>query len=359
MNRSAIIILMGFVVFYGWSATDGKRPCRLRPTQVREYLETIDDEEFDDLVGPMLLASEMTPEDEINLRNDLFTLGWVSPAPGATADDKLATALSDYADFWAIEPEVNAVRDHISQRSCMVPDNLAIEDAKWPENCQGDLGLFIDWGGFNENTVGFSQVEAEELFASALNDWNQIIAVRLYVSHVFETAKTNVQWTRLSGPTLAWSHLANNSCADDKQQRYDLREWSKHQFYLTVLHEVGHLLGLPHRRGSYVMNPSILTSLAGLTERDIQDARNLGYASGPLAPNPIEPEPPAGTPSIFGTITLIDGTVFDASKIKRVDITVKTSDGPGTGGPIVLPPLRRKSHTGHSHKDGECLTLAT
>jgi hypothetical protein len=47
-------------------------------------------------------------------------------------------------------------------------------------------------------------------------------------------AKCYVSWQGLGGSTLAWSHLADNSCSDDKKQRYDIRRWSKHQFYQTV-----------------------------------------------------------------------------------------------------------------------------
>lgn len=298
--------------------------------------------------------------EDINLRNDLLTLGFI---PEASAGDPLGSSVDAYAKYWGIERQrgdINGdklraqVLEHISNRGCMVPDNRAIEEANWPESCRDDLGLYLDFSNYNANIIGFSESRARSIFKRALDEWNSVIGVRLYISNDFPSAKTNVTWVRLSGSTLAWSHLANNSCRDDKQQRYDIRGWSEHQLYITVLHEVGHLLGLPHRRGNYVMNPSIITSLPTLTATDIRDAKRLGY-KGPFPTTPTKPDPKPTT-GITGSITLKDGTVISASHLKRIDLIIGTTndnndnndDGSGV---IVLPPRRRS--TEHVH-DGNC-----
>jgi hypothetical protein len=261
--------------------------------------------------------------------NDLMTLGWLDETTAGADAEAVDLACDAYCEFWGLEP--GEMAQHIAGRGCMVPDML-IEEANWPQSCRHDLGMFIDWQGFRESAIGMSRAEAEDLFDQALMEWNNSIGVNLHITTDLAAAKCYVSWQGLGGSTLAWSHLADNSCSDDKKQRYDIRRWSKHQFYQTVIHECGHLIGLPHRRGNYVMNPIIITSLDGLTDTDIRDARRLGYGE---PTDPPKPHPPAPN-GITGTITLKDGLVVPASKIKTINLTFGVGK---RGGVIVLPPI--------------------
>lgn len=243
--------------------------------------------------------------------------------------------VANYAEFWGLSTGNDVatravVEQHVNTRCCMVPDipsNRAIAQANIPPACRGRYGLYIDWQGFRADVVGFSQDRAREVFDAALELWNQTIDVQLFVSNDFASAKTNVEWKQLTGNVLAYSSLANNSCADDKQQRYDLRRFDEHQFYQTVLHEVGHLLGLTHRNGPYLMNPFIITDIDGITGQDVRDARSLGYGE-PRTPTP-DPQPPEPEPDLEALANLV------ASKLKQDEHFVESVTGPR--GPVGQP----------------------
>lgn len=163
--------------------------------------------------------------------------------------------------------------------------------ASIPRRCRTPYGVFINWDTFRPQVAGLSREEVEEQFERAFAAWREVIDLRFEFAR-FTDAKVNVEFESLSGSTLAWSHLANNDCADDKQQRYDHRRWSsRHQLWLTICHEFGHLLGLPHRNGPYLMNPQILTDLEGITARDVADALSLGYSrASDVPPTEVDPE---------------------------------------------------------------------
>lgn len=181
---------------------------------------------------------------------------------------------------------------HIMQRKCGVDDTAAAEEARIPPACQSEYRIHIDWSGFNPATMGISREDARGLFLRAFDDWLRAIGIAFKLVEQAANAHCTIDFALLSGSTLAWSHLANNTCNRGQQQRYDIRRWTMHMLYLTILHELGHLLGLPHRSGMFVMNPSILTQLEGLTQQDIRDAIALGYPGGSPDPDP-GPQPPA------------------------------------------------------------------
>lgn len=167
----------------------------------------------------------------------------------------------------------------------------ALASAAIPE-CRVAYGIWIDksdWPG--DSVMGITYEEFEQQFDRACKDWNNACGINLYIERDPAKAKCKVSFNDENGGTLAWSHLADGTCRNNKRQVYDIRRWDAHLCYLTILHELGHLIGLHHRSGNYVMNPSILTRLVGLTPNDIARGRNLYGPPLEMNPDP-EPEPP-------------------------------------------------------------------
>ncbi len=168
--------------------------------------------------------------------------------------------------------------------------------ASFPPSCRLSVGIYIDWRKFPDGRMGITRERFHQAFLRAIAEWNAHVGIRFYLEPDVEKALAYVDFANLAGTVLAWSHLADGTCRDDKQQRYDIRNWTPHLAFLTILHELGHLLGLVHKNGPYVMNPTILTGLNGLTTDDIRRARNLGYGE-PETPGPPEPPAPPEPPS--------------------------------------------------------------
>lgn len=162
-------------------------------------------------------------------------------------------------------------------RYCFGCDN-EVAAAKWPVECQGDIGYVVDWSGFRAEQIGLSQDEAAAAIRRGAAWWNAAIDARIYERQDWgPRSRFRIDWLDLAGSILARSSLADERCTDDKSQAYDRRRWDAHTLTVTAAHEFGHMLGLGHRRGNYVMNPEILPALAGLTDQDIRDAFALGY----------------------------------------------------------------------------------
>jgi hypothetical protein len=86
---------------------------------------------------------------------------------------------------------------------------------------------------------------------------------------------------------------------------------------LTMEHEYGHALGLPHRWGNSIMKPGWDPPFAsGPTEEDFQDLRNLRgagallYQRGPWKPTSFEDAGVTGFPEGKPAINLILGPPF-------------------------------------------------
>ncbi len=223
-----------------------------------------------------------------------------------------------YAAFHKIMAE--DVVGHLESRCCMVPDQLVVAESNIPQTCRFEYGIFIDRDEFSERSFGMPLDTFEATFARACDHWNERIGINLHLTRDFAAAKCVVGFQSLGGSTLAWSHIANNSCADDKSQKYDQpRNWTVQQLFLTIIHELGHLLGLGHA-SSGIMKPIIDGSLSGTTDYDISRARDLGYGppqpSVPPTPDPPTPDPEPPAPIDYNR--LIAALKSDAGFIDRV-----------------------------------------
>lgn len=186
--------------------------------------------------------------------------------------------------------------EDVAGRNCDCPDfngHHVIADARWPPGCT-DIPIYLDLENLPTD-MRLTRQEIVKTFTWAADTWNRAADLTLYLTNDRTKAACLVRFEPQTGSTLAWSSLANNTCSQDKQQRYDIRAWSLQTFRQTVLHELGHLIGLNHMRGDYVMNPTILTQIYGLTPTDKLRAVNLGYGA-PLEPPTPKPTPPIPTP---------------------------------------------------------------
>ncbi len=213
--------------------------------------------------------------------------------------------ITDLADkLGGVNP---AIEEHLMNRCCSVPDvagaNGEIAEARFPELCSQKLQLRIDWDNWS-GRMGITKRTFEEQFDRALKDWMEHVNLKWHLT-TSRAAHCTVDFGHLDGNTLAWSHLANNTCGKGFQQRYDIRSWTSHYLYLVALHELGHLLGLPHNRGNYIMNPYMIRGLDGLTQNDVDRAVRLGY--GPAERPDPEPPVPGTTVKINDSPVLVGG----------------------------------------------------
>lgn len=178
-------------------------------------------------------------------------------------------------------------------------EHESAEAARFPEVCRKNILVYIakeKWAGDRAMNMSFGTFKS--LFIKAANDWNSVCGVKIKVTsspELMDPAHVYVYPShRFAGDVLADSHLADGTCGKHFRQRYDVRQWNNHLLYLTILHELGHLLGLKHKNGPYIMNPTILTRLEGLTSTDIARAVALYGPPLPTAPDPDpEPDPPS------------------------------------------------------------------
>jgi hypothetical protein len=104
-------------------------------------------------------------------------------------------------------------------------------------------------------------------------------------------------------------------------QRYDESDiWTELKYYLTVVHEVGHMLGIPHiTKPGNIMNPSLQMHLNGLGPDDTAEiTKRYGRRSGPV-PGPTPPPivPPGNFPDVLGNYITWNGKKYVAVKLTR------------------------------------------
>ena len=289
------------------------------------------------------------------LADELFRLGYRSDRPGALAamaegatgaeeTRSLADALADYQRTWkvdlddlarrtygrelSVDGEVGPVTlQHLLGRTCGVPDRqyaadgtLVPEAARWPDACLNDVGFFLDLAQYAPyaSSMGLPFERFGAVFRRALDHIRSFAEIGFHVVSDRDSARMHVGFGPLGGSVLAWSHLANDSCGD-KQQRYTVRQWNEDYLFLVAVHECLHAAGCPHTPGPYVMNPSIVPTLAGMTPRDVENLLSQGYkraAPRPLPPKDPKPDEPGS--GVRARVTLRNGQRFEADAIAGI-----------------------------------------
>ena len=197
----------------------------------------------------------------------------------------------------------------MSSPRCGIPDfqeSRQPEKASWPNKC-------LDVSTAYKLRLNMDDDEVERAWNAALRLWNESCGIRLTLIDNMREASIWAKSGPLSGSTLAWSYLPNGDCSERLEQRYDSEQRWTHEFLAkTMLHEIGHALGLRHsNRKSDIMYPSIQSRPLSSYPSNNDKRRVVDYYGNsdvePEAPETPE-APDTGRQRITVTGTLTGGT---------------------------------------------------
>jgi len=253
--------------------------------------------------------------------NDLWTWGHVDKGTDAEDPAIIAAGVRSYQEFFKPHLDWFGRQEHgraivadgeigpatarlLNMPRCSCPDH---EEARgsarnWPEECRFDIGTHY------KLRLNLKAEVVDERWQAALAEWNRAVGVRLHV--VTDRSDSRIWATSgpISGSTLAWSQLAQNSCSAKLEERYNTRiNWTGQYFQAVAAHELGHALGLGHIQDSRaLLYPYARKDIYQPTSLDIKQLKRQGYG------DPIEtPDPPTPKKTFIQStvVTWSDGTV--------------------------------------------------
>ena len=173
-------------------------------------------------------------------------------------------------------------------------------ESRWPDACKDKLTFARLFKLLNNS---LDEAETDQSYDLATSAWTDELELLLTVDN--SLGKGASIWAdsgRLNGGVLAWSYLAQNSCAVHLEQRYNTAvQWSVRYLQAVACHELGHALGLGHlQTEAALMYPYARISVYEPQAPDINACLQLGYKkrTGTPPDPPDPPDPPLGDPVV-------------------------------------------------------------
>ena len=208
---------------------------------------------------------------------------------------------------------------------CGVDDALGNDGCLWP---------FLDVGVYAAGKLG--QVDLVQAVGEAIEGWNRVCGIRLFLQPNVKTAHIVVTQGRIDGPngTLAISELPcgfTGSMWRQLRQQYDTNEiWTvaenppagKIDAVRVIRHEVGHAIGISHIAAGNLMAPTYSTSIRDVMRGDRLEA--VDRYGGPRPEASPQPGAGGGEPGAKGdglpekVEIVIGGVLYRCTRFERV-----------------------------------------
>lgn len=211
------------------------------------------------------------------------------------SDDQYEAGLRRYQRFHGLqvtgELDSETEGSLLSPRFCGHPDIMDLtSEAQAPPRW---LTNKLPWAFVNLDGWRVSRDLVVSCFEWAWATWAGSCNIKPMMVQDPSQALIRVNAARIDGTNgvLAQSELANNT-NNPKQQWYDFEAWAEWFLKITALHEIGHVLGIPHLSAGNIMQPTLAQNLRSLQSGDILECvTRYGRPEAPSDPTPTDPTP--------------------------------------------------------------------
>lgn len=182
--------------------------------------------------------------------------------------------------------------DH-SHGYCDCAEPLNAQPANWPDRCRTTLR--VHWHPTFKTHRAFANVDFRAILRQALDAWEEVIDARFQIVDEYDPPRSEIFLHPHPFPSsvLADAQLAQNRCDTSLRGRYDTTvTWRSGRLFSTLVHEIGHHLGLRHENNSRAsLYYAINADWKRPHELDIRQALRLGYNRATDRPDPPAPPP--------------------------------------------------------------------